>query len=186
MTNIPRWIIVHHTGGTDLNPLCDTSNQTFDVVDEYHRKKWNFRSSLGYYLGYHYYIDKSGKLTQARLDDDEGAHTIGMNLDSIGICLAGNFDLTEPTLPQIETLKTFIRRKMSQYDISIENVVPHRHFANKTCYGRNLKDNWVKTLLNVPITQQCAPERDIIEQQVKKINLLQSLINSIIKFFNIK
>lgn len=186
MKNIPNWIIVHHTGGTDLDPLCDTSNQTFEVVDEYHRQKWDFISSLGHYLGYQYYIDKKGKLTQGRADSDEGAHTIGMNTQSIGICMAGNFDLTNPTDVQVETLKTFLNDKMKQYEIPIERVVPHRHFANKTCYGRNLKDEWLKDILEVPVVSQCIVERDIIKQQEVKINMLQSLINSLIKFFNIK
>jgi len=34
--NRPEVIIVHHSGGTDANPLADTSNQTFEIIKNYH------------------------------------------------------------------------------------------------------------------------------------------------------
>lgn len=142
MLNKPQYIILHHTGGTDLDPLADTSHHTFEIVDEYHRQKWNFKSSLGYYIGYHYFIDKTGKVTQGRRESDEGAHTKGHNLKSIGICLAGNFDVTMPSEAQKQALETLLKRLMILYSIPKENVVPHRKFANKTCFGKKLPDNW--------------------------------------------
>ena len=155
--NKPELLIIHHTGGTDANPLEDTSNQTFSGVNEWHRQKWNFKSSLGYYIGYHYFIDKQGVVTQGRLDTDEGAHTVGKNLVSLGICLAGNFDLTMPTAAQIDALKKLCKEKMAQYAITSFNVVPHRKFANKTCYGKNLADDWAQKLVeettSCPVTK---------------------------------
>jgi hypothetical protein len=183
--NIPLYLIIHHTGGVDTDPLADTSEQSFSVVNEYHRQKWNFRSSLGYYIGYHYYIDKSGKVTQGRKDTDEGAHTIGMNLQSIGCCMAGNFDVTKPTEAQCEALKSLIANKMQEYGISIECVVPHRHFANKTCYGKHLSDDWCRNLVkpvDKPI-ESCITERAIIETQKVQISRLEALIQSIINWF---
>jgi hypothetical protein len=188
MKNIPQWIIVHHCGGTDLDPLADTSGQSFEVVDNYHRQKWNFQSSLGHYIGYHYFIDKEGKVTQGRADKDEGAHTIGMNNQSLGICMAGNFDLTTPTDTQQKALKSLIANKMQEYGISIDQIVPHRHFANKTCYGKHLSDDWCKNLVKPvekPI-ESCLVERDIIESQKVQIGRLEALIQSIINFFRIK
>ena len=145
--NTPKYIIVHHTGGTDSDPLADTSNQKFEVVDEWHRKLWNFKSSLGHYIGYHYFIDKSGTVTQGRADSDTGAHTKGMNGQSIGICLAGNFDVTMPTAAQTRSLKTLLDRLMPLYGLSPESIVPHRRFANKTCYGTKLSDKWAADLV---------------------------------------
>lgn len=107
--NIPKFLIIHHCGGTDLNPLADSSNQTFEDVNAYHRTAPNvwlgYLSSLGYAIGYHYFIEKNGKVTQGRADTDEGAHCKGFNTQSIGICLAGNFDATMPSQAQIEALK---------------------------------------------------------------------------------
>lgn len=181
-------IIIHHFGGTDADPLADTSNQTFEVVNEYHRQKWNFVSSLGYYCGYQYVIEKDGKITQARADTETGAHAIGHNDSSIGIALAGNFDLTMPTQAQIEALKPLINSLRDKYNILLENVVPHRKFANKTCFGRLLSDDWVIKLLT-PIhvaVKPCMAEEKIIESQKKQIFNLQTLIANLIKYFNLK
>ena len=145
--NTPQFLIIHHGGGTDASPLADTSNQKFEVIDQYHKEKFNMKSSLGYYCGYHYFIDKTGKLTQARADTDEGAHTVGYNKKSLGICLAGNFDATMPSKAQIDTLRALLLRLMKLHGIKAENVVPHRTFAKKTCYGNNLPDNWARSLV---------------------------------------
>lgn len=147
--NVPKWIIVHHVGGTDTQPLLDTSDKTFENVNEYHRTKFNFPSSIGHYIGYHYFINKFGKVTQGRLDTDEGAHTIGKNSLSIGICLAGNFDATLPTVEQTVALTILLNRLKLKHNIPNENIVPHRKFAQKTCCGKLLSDNWARNLTDI-------------------------------------
>jgi N-acetylmuramoyl-L-alanine amidase len=164
-----NYLIIHHTGGTDLNPLADTSNQTFEIVDDYHRQKWNFRSTLGHYLGYQYFIDKTGKVTQARADEEEGAHTLGQNRTSIGICLAGNFDATNPTPAQVESLRALLNRLIAKYNLTPDQIVPHRKFAIKTCFGRNLKDSWAADLVKLsPVPT--GPSSTDIEKAVKLID----------------
>jgi len=145
--NVPKYLIIHHTGGSDSNPLQDSSNFTFEQCNQQHKIAFNMISSLGFYVGYHYYISKDGTVKQARLDTDEGAHTIGYNNQSLGICLAGNFDATMPTDAQINSLRTLLTQKSTQYNISLANIVPHRKFAKKTCYGNKLADNWASLLV---------------------------------------
>ncbi len=145
--NVPKTLIVHHTGGSNADPLSDSSNFTFDQCNDLHKQEFNMRSSLGWYVGYHYYISKDGSVRQARADTDEGAHTIGQNSSSLGICLAGNFDATYPTEGQITSLTILLTQKTLQYSIPLENIVPHRHYATKTCYGNRLPDNWASMLI---------------------------------------
>lgn len=163
--NLPAYLIVHHTGGTNALPLVDTSHHTFSMVNADHKARWNFKSSLGYYIGYHYFIEKNGTVTQGRADSDEGAHTINYNTKSIGICMAGNFDSTLPTEAQIDALKTLLKAKMAQYMIPIDKVVPHRRFAVKSCYGNKLSDSWLKEILQTNEDQQ----HEINAQSVKEI-----------------
>lgn len=187
LKNEPKFIVVHHCGGTDTDPKFDTSNQSFEVVNEYHKQKWWFKSSFGYYIGYHYFIDRQGKVTQGRADTDEGAHTVGHNLESLGICLAGNFDVTMPTPAQIQALRTLLKNKMIEYSIPVGNVVPHRKFAVKTCYGNLLGDDWAqKLLVDKPVEQSsaCMAEKDIIRDKDLQISRLQQLIALITKFWN--
>ncbi len=156
--NRPRYLVIHHTGGTDANPLADTSGQTFEVVNEYHRERWSAStlSSLGFYIGYHYFIDRAGVVTRGRDDEDEGAHCNqmqdgkSMNLQSIGICLAGNFDATMPTDAQVASLRQLLHDKHQQWNIPVASILPHRHWAPKTCYGRHLSDSWAHDLIAKP------------------------------------
>lgn len=143
MLNKPEFLIVHHTGGTNADPLADTSNHTFEIVKQYHL-------SLGWEdIGYHFFIDKTGKLTKGRAENYHGAHTLGYNQKSLGICLAGNFDATLPTQEQTNTLKVLLTELRKKYNISLENIVPHRKFANKTCYGSKLPDTWARSLVSI-------------------------------------
>ena len=131
MANQIKSLIIHHELGSN----------GFAGVNEYHRQLWNFKSSLGFFIGYQYYLDKSGKVWQGRRDDEEGAHTKGRNLDSIGICLEGNLDIELPTPNQMTSLKALILQKMTEYAILPDQVFGHRKFASyKTCPGRNISD----------------------------------------------
>lgn len=141
MTNKPTVIITHHTGGTDAQPLANSSYATVADIDLWHKLRWpGFTSRAGYHVGYHYVIEKDGKLTQTREHDEEGAHCIGMNLSSIGVCFSGNFDLTTPTLEQMQTWYTLYRKLDKEFpNIPVR---PHRAYARKTCHGTNLPDNY--------------------------------------------
>lgn len=135
----PSAIILHHELG----------NQGFQGVNEYHRQLWNFKSSLGYFCGYQYYIDKTGKVWQARKDDEEGAHTIGRNNDSIAICLQGNLDVERPSLVQLVALKNLILKKMTEWIIKPDQVFSHRTYASyKSCPGKLWKESEIKDLFN--------------------------------------
>lgn len=183
-TNTPKYLIVHHTGGTDLNPLADTSSHTFEMVNEWHRYNPNVwlgeYGSLGYAIGYHYFIDKTGKTTQGRAHTDEGAHTVGYNASSLGICLAGNFDVTLPTPEQEKALKTLLGALKGSYPDA--PIIPHRHFAQKSCYGRKLSDTWASDLILKIDPIQCKAEKDTIIEQKKQISRLQELINTVMAY----
>ena len=139
--NSPKVIITHHSGGTDANPLADTSNHTVNHINEWHKKQWpDFVSLLGYHVGYHYFIDKNGGVTQTRMHSEEGAHTIGMNKSSIGVCFAGNFDVTRPTARQMIAWNKLYKKLRKEYP-GIPTR-PHRAYATKSCHGKLLGDNY--------------------------------------------
>jgi len=163
MLNTPKYLLIHHTGGSDAQPLLDTSNQTLEIVDAYHKSK----GCDG--IGYNWFIEKDGKLRKGRDETKTGAHTIGYNDKSIGICLAGNFDATMPTNEQIATLAKLLKEKMTQYSITKENIIPHRKFANKTCYGKKLADDWARNLLTLPVAEN---PKSIIIKKLQEITIL--------------
>lgn len=133
----PEFIIVHHIGGSDAKPLADTSSFSLEQLDKEHKKRFGIKSSLGYYVAYNYYILQDGTLIQTRSDDERDMDALGYNFNSTSICLQGNFDLTEPTEQQLDTLSKLVLSKCEEYSISYEDVIFHRYIANKTCPGVN-------------------------------------------------
>lgn len=180
--NTPTKIVVHHTGGSDSNPLQDSSNFTFEQCNEQHRLAFNMKSSLGFYIGYHYYISKDGTTNQGRLDTDEGAHTIGQNTSSIGICLAGNFDATLPTELQKAALTDLLKKLTVKYGISPSFIYPHRMFAQKTCYGNKLADDWARSLIT-PIVIP-SPPISTNKEKAAKAQALIAEATAILKTIN--
>jgi len=137
-----KYIILHHTA-----TARDTT--TFEAVNNYHKEKWNFKSSLGYYIGYHYFINAAGKVYQGRADDEPGAHCYqeNKNYDSIGVCMAGEFDKEYPSQAQLDSLKKLLKDLMAKHNIPFENLKFHRDYAPKTCPGTNIKNDFFTNLL---------------------------------------
>jgi len=150
-------IIVHHSSAPESAPYIDGRNYTLAMCNSDHKVRFNMKSSLGWYIGYHYFIDSFGKVTQTRIDTEEGAHCKGYNNTaydkiyhpetlSVGICLVGNFDSVLPTEAQISSLTGLLKQLVDKYGIDLKNIVPHRAHAVKTCYGNKLKESWARDL----------------------------------------
>ncbi len=170
--NFPAFLIVHHTGGD--NGL-DTSNQTAKIVEDYHL-------SLGWEgIGYHYYVAKDGSVAKGRPETYHGAHVkeADMNRKSVGICLAGNFDVTMPTSAQVEALRGLLVDVGARYGITPDRILPHRHYAlnpdgtpYKSCYGSRLGETWARDLVTSATPKQKTSKEEIISQITDLLKLL--------------
>ena len=69
------------------------------------------------------YID--GMVQTGRKETEVGAHTVGYNHNSIGICLIGNKISLAENAPQIASLKTLIESLRDKYNIPKENILRH-------------------------------------------------------------
>lgn len=156
--NKPTVVITHHALSLPTHTVRD--------VDNWHRVRWpGFTSRAGYHVGYHYVIESDGTLTQTRQHDEEGAHTLGMNTSSIGVCFMGNFDLHYPTSAQIETWDGLYRKLQAEYPLI--PTKPHRAYANKSCHGKLLPDDYFSS----------RPQKlSMIEDLKRRIAYLKSLI----------
>lgn len=179
-------IIVHHTGGLGTNSQASTQHLTVKDIDAAHKLRWsNFKSKLGYYVGYTFVIEKDGKLTQTRLVGEETAHTIGHNTRSIGIVLCGNFNkgVDTPTIEQKMRLKSLIRTLVGfgnnenvafEHDtivrVSFETIYPHRKFSQTDCCGSGLSDRWVQDMLGVE------NEKLLLSLKVRVLELMLQLL----------
>lgn len=139
MQNFPNKIIVHHDGVSRAGP-------SFAIVNDFHKGRDFPLSSLGFYVGYTYWVERDGTAIRARSDDEEQAHTVGQNFSSIGIGLAGNFDAEDPTDQQVAALGVLLSGYCTKYRLQATDIYPHRHFAQKTCYGMRLDDHWASVV----------------------------------------
>lgn len=131
----PRRIIWHHSA-------FDSNEPQFDKIDAWHKDRGFPLSSLGYYVGYHYVIEPNGVVKQARQDTEIGAHDAGENSDSIGICLAGDFNKNMPTKEQEVAFKELWLRLIVGHKIPVLAIEPHRRDDTTDCPGKNLTDDW--------------------------------------------
>lgn len=178
MKNKIQWLIIH----TEASPVI-TNAPRFEIVNQEHRRRDFIKSSLGWYVGYHYFCEKSGKRIQAKLDEEEGCHTIGYNKKSLAYCMAGNGDEEFPTKEQIADLKNWINEKAKQYNIPKDKIKPHRYFLplfEKTCYGRLLLDDWAANLLEEK------PVEVKIEEIKKQLSLYEKIVALLQKIIYLK
>lgn len=161
MKNIPNKIIVHHTADNANSPQIIK-------IDKSHQQREFPQSSLGWFVGYHYLIEKNGYVIQCKNIDEEGAHTIGENLSSIGICLTGNFDIEKPTTSQIQSMVRLIDELIKITPITRTAIYPHRHFASTNCYGILLNNEWAakqyENFLNNKLTTALIALKGLVEK----------------------
>ena len=69
-------------------------------------------------IGHHYLIRKDGTIEQGRSPGMVGAHAKDNNDTSIGVCLAGNFDIGKPTEQQMKSAKELCRWLCSKYGLN--------------------------------------------------------------------
>ena len=136
--NNPTVIITHHALSQKWHTVKD--------VDNWHRERWpGFVSRSGWHCGYHFVIDWDGTVTKTRQFDEEGAHTLGMNTSSIGVCFMGNYDIHYPSDEQIKTWEEVY--KNIQKEFPGLPCRPHRHYASyKSCHGNLLPDDYFARL----------------------------------------
>ena len=124
MTKLIKYIIVHHTA----HPTWD-----FNQTKDYHVNTLKWKD-----IGYNYFIEKNGVIVVGRSLDISGAHTLGYNSNSIGICLAGNFEEQMPTIQQLTALENLLDDLRIDYNISKSNIFGHRDVSKTECPGDNL------------------------------------------------
>jgi len=168
--------MIHHTAVS-----YEKNKDQFVANNRYHQAQWDFKSSLGFYLGYNYEIAASGRIRQARKDGERTAACYQNMMNDgrcIHIALDGNFDLEKPKPAQIFALRDLLRKIVAKYNIESKNVVFHRDFSPKSCPGKNVEIEFVRSLafpeeINNHITLS------IKEQIIKAVQDLLALVRKL-------
>ena len=144
MSMIPSTIMIHHSGVSwQMNP------DQFLANNSYHKNKWHFKSKLGFYLGYHYEINKLGLVRQARAWGEPAAACYQKNMNDghcIHVCLDGNFDIERPFPNQIYALRDLLRLLRCRFPIPLDGICFHRQYSNTRCPGKNMDLSFIRSL----------------------------------------
>lgn len=118
--NNPNKIILHNTA---------SKNASIDDVQAWHLANgWSG-------CGYHFLIRKDGTIYMGRPVTAIGAHCVGQNSTSIGVCFEGDFNTEKMGDKQIEAGEELISFLKNKYGIKLVKL--HKDYNNTDCPGNN-------------------------------------------------
>jgi N-acetylmuramoyl-L-alanine amidase len=154
--NDVRYLIVH-TAAAPFN--CDAAD-----IDLWHKKR-GFNQ-----IGYHWVIRGSGYdnmlnnpkfIEEGRSIEFRGAHALGSNHNSFGVCLTGHGDYHAFTPGQINylfTLLIVLRRRFPDLQMIGHNEIQHYNILNytnfKTCPGTKNNMNFIRMMYTFLVENQ--------------------------------
>lgn len=95
-------------------------------------------------IGYHFLVDREGRIYEGRGWGFIGAHCPGRNADSIGICFLGNDDPgVDDLTPEAKiAIKLLIEEFEKRYMKPVE-IFPHRRYKLTQCPGDEIT-KWIR------------------------------------------
>jgi N-acetyl-anhydromuramyl-L-alanine amidase AmpD len=140
---------------------CSATTPDMDVgraeIERWHRERGFFA------VGYHYVVRRDGTVEKGRPEDQPGAHAVGYNEKSIGVCLVGgveHFDKNRNkrreqdefvardnfTPAQKSSLATLLKDLKARYPqaavLGHRDLPPRAHGTTKECPGFDVRAWW--------------------------------------------
>ena len=94
-------------------------------------------------IGYHFMIDRAGRLWEGRSLRFQGAHVKDNNEHNVGVMVLGNFDRQDPTEAQLAALRATVSQLMRHYRVPLNRVYTHQELMSTACPGRALQPRMV-------------------------------------------
>lgn len=133
-------ITLHHSAMT-AHP--ETLGRTGDIVRSIQKNHMQDRGWSD--IGYHYIIDREGRVWDGRKVDWQGAHAGNptSNRGNVGICLLGNFvsssDGQQPSPEQLAAMEALVYDLCQRYRIPASRILTHREIKPTACPGGRLQ-----------------------------------------------
>ncbi|MEM1109222.1 MAG: peptidoglycan recognition family protein [Planctomycetota bacterium] len=135
LMNGVKKITIHHEGWT---PVTFTSaNASYDRLENIRQIHTRDRGWAD--IGYHYAIDRAGRVIECRPIKYQGAHVSDNNEHNLGILVLGNFEKQRPSNAQVQALGRFTKQMMRTHRVPAHAVHTHREFKPTICPGRTLQ-----------------------------------------------
>ncbi len=116
MNGVSR-ITVHHDAiyNADIQSTGDAARRLNSIRHGHIAEGWVD-------IGYHYVIDPSGRVWEARPTNLQGAHVKNNNEHNLGIMVMGNFEQQRPSSAAMGTLEVFLADQMRRYNVGVTRV----------------------------------------------------------------
>ncbi len=132
-----NFITVHHDGMSAFYDMDERNSvNRIESIRRFHRDNRGWGD-----IGYHYIIDRAGRIWEGRPIGFQGAHVGNHNEGNIGVLLLGNFDQQSPSTRQLESLNSYLNSLMRTHRVPINRIATHREWetASTACPGATLQ-----------------------------------------------
>lgn len=129
-------LTIHHEGWTAVNFSSQSATaERIEKIRKYHvgENRWGD-------IGYHYIIDRAGRVWEGRPIQYQGAHVRNNNEHNVGILVLGNFDKQSPSSAQLKSLYNTAGILTKQHKIKTALVRSHQEINKTACPGKNLQN----------------------------------------------
>jgi hypothetical protein len=132
-----KWVTIHHDGLD--SPMTETSMDASAARIEWIRCGHRGRGFSD--IGYHYVIDRDGRVWEGRSLRWQGAHVSKHNEQNIGILVMGNFDIQRPSQQQLDGMQKWVSTLLKRYRLEDGRVRTHGEWpgAKTACPGKHLQ-----------------------------------------------
>lgn len=134
-----RYITVHHDA-----QATDATNERevigiLERIRRFHRYNREWAD-----IGYHFAIDRAGRVWEGRPLAWQGAHVKDYNEGNIGVMLLGNFDEQTPSAMQIGVLRDHLTTLRHMFNVPVSRVMTHQEWSPTRCPGLHLQSEMVR------------------------------------------
>lgn len=174
---------IHHTAVS----RSKNAAQLF-AVNRYHQEKWNAKSTLGWFVGYNYFIDVDGTTTKCRDVGEETIAQVGHNCDvkhrcdTISICLTGDFNQETLTDAQVVALRTLVTELKTVYPMIVAKF--HRELQpGRTCPGSLMTHQYLQSVVfgqPDPIDEEEKEKAERIAQLSQILDQLRAILTRLL------
>lgn len=130
-------LTIHHEGWTAINFTDEsTTAARIEKIRQYHTgpdRGWGD-------IGYHYIVDRAGRVWEGRPVQYQGAHVSQNNEHNVGILVLGNFDKQAPSNAQLKVLYDAVSVLSKQHSIKSAMVRSHQEITSTECPGKNMQN----------------------------------------------
>ncbi len=139
-------ITIHHEGATNSPVYFSDIKATARRLEQIRKVHLDRMTAAD--IGYHYVIDRAGRVWEGRPLMYQGAHVKHHNEHNIGVMVLGNFDIQSPSNAQLNSLRSTVQTLRRRYRVEMKAIRTHQEIAPTACPGKMLQPKIVSLRSN--------------------------------------